>query len=185
METEYLQDAIKQFTYYRLLGEKTFTQLTDEQLFWQYNAESNSVAIIVKHLHGNMKARWTDFLTTDGEKPWRNRDGEFEGTISTRAELLNRWDEGWNCLFQALSEINKENFDTPVFIRNQEHSILQAVNRQIGHYAYHIGQIVFLGKMLQADNWTSLSIPKGKSADFNAKKMEKGQHKGHFTDDLQ
>ncbi len=184
LDKNYLNSVKKQFEYYKILGEKTFDQLADENLFWQYNEESNSIAIIVNHLSGNMKSRWTDFLITDGEKEWRNRDTEFETIIRTKKELQARWDEGWNCLFTALESINEQNFTDKVFIRNQEHSIPEAINRQMMHYAYHIGQIVYIGKMVKGDAWTSLSIGKGASKNFNHEKTLKGKHKGHFTDDI-
>ncbi len=184
MQKNYLESVIKQFQYYKLLGDKTFEQLDDEELFWQYNTGSNSIAIIVNHLWGNMKSRWTDFLTSDGEKEWRNRDLEFESVINSRAELLEKWEEGWSCLFDALRSINENNFDTVVYIRNQGHTIVEAVNRQLAHYAYHTGQIVFIGKMVKGENWKSLSIPKGKSSEFNKEKFAKGKHREHFADEF-
>ena len=184
MEAAYLQSITQQFEYYKSVGEKTFAQLEDKDLFWQYNDESNSIAIIVNHLWGNMKSRWTDFLTTDGEKQWRNRDMEFESVLQTKEELLAKWEDGWKCLFDALHTINKENFATEIFIRNQAHSITEAINRQLAHYSYHIGQIVYVGRMIKGKEWKSLTIPKGKSADFNTAKFTKGKHGGHFSDDL-
>ncbi|MGO3182591.1 MAG: DUF1572 family protein [Aequorivita sp.] len=184
MEEEYLQSVRKQFEYYKSLGEKTFDQLDDAHLFWQFNDASNSIAIIVNHLWGNMKSRWTDFLTSDGEKEWRERELEFESVIQSREELLTKWNEGWECLFNALSTVNTENFNTEIFIRNQAHSIVEAVNRQFAHYSYHVGQIVYIGRMLKRDSWKSLSITKGESVDFNKTKFSKGKHGGHFTDDL-
>ena len=183
MTTDYLESIKKQFAYYKLLGDKTFVQLSDEKLFWQYNKESNSIAIIVKHLSGNMLSRWTDFLTTDGEKAWRNRDAEFENDISTRQELLAIWEAGWQCLFTALQSLTPEDLQKEIYIRNQGHSITEAINRQLAHYPYHVGQIVFLGKMLCDNSWTSLSIPKGNSASYNAAKFAKPQQKAHFTDE--
>lgn len=184
MELQYLNSIKKQFEYYKFVGEKTFDQLNEKDLFWQYNEESNSVAIIVNHLWGNMKSRWTDFLTSDGEKEWRNRDLEFESVIKTKEDLLTKWNEGWECLFDALNSISQKNFDTKVYIRNQEHSIIEAVNRQFAHYSYHIGQIAYIGRMIKGNEWKSLTIPKGKSADFNKEKFSKGNHSGHFSDDL-
>lgn len=175
---------IKQFEYYQSLGERTFAQLSDEELFWQYNDASNSIAITVNHLWGNMLSRWTDFLTSDGEKDWRNRDSEFESVIKSREEMLAKWKEGWACLFDALNSVDEDNLDTPIYIRNQAHTIVDAVERQLAHYAYHVGQIVYIGRMLKGDDWVSLSIPKGKSAEFNRMKAEKGKHGGHFTDGL-
>jgi len=184
MELNYLNSVTKEFSYYKSLGEKTFDQLTDEDFFWQYNEESNSIAIIVNHLNGNMKSRWTNFLNSDGEKEWRNRESEFESIIKTKEELLEKWNEGCQCVFDALNSITKQNFDTKIYIRNQEHSIMEAVNRQLAHYSNHIGQIVYIGRMLKGKNWKSLSIPKGKSSEFNTQKFSKGKHKGHFSDDL-
>ena len=181
MEKNYLYSVIQQFKYYKLLGEKTFAQLKETDLFWQYNDANNSIAIIVKHLNGNMLSRWTEFLTSDGEKKWRNRDGEFEASIKTRAELRVRWEEGWKCLFEALEGINKDNFNTTIYIRNQGHTIVEAINRQLAHYAYHVGQIVFIGGMIRGEKWTSLSIPKGKSKDYNREKFSIEKHKEHFT----
>src|SRR5690554_2402246 len=184
MELEYLNSVKKQFEYYKSVGEKTFDQLEKTDLFWHFNEESNSIAIIVNHLWGNMKSRWTDFLTSDGEKEWRNRDLEFESVIKNKKELLEKWNDGWNCLFEALNSVNKENFETKIYIRNQEHSIIEAVNRQLAHYSYHIGQIAYIGRMIKENQWKSLTIPKGKSTEFNKEKFSKGRHKGHFSDDL-
>jgi hypothetical protein len=178
MENGYLQSVRKQFEYYKMLGDKTIAQVTDEQLFWQYNEESNSIATIVKHLWGNMLSRWTDFLTTDGEKDWRDREGEFENDIRDREELLAKWNEGWNCLFSALDSLNESNFDQLVYIRNQGHTITEAINRQLAHYPYHVGQIVFIGKMVLNEQWTSLSIPRGDSGNImriNSQNLKPGR----------
>jgi len=183
MDTGYLQSAIRQFEYYKLLGEKTFDQLPEDKLFWQYNAESNSIATIVKHLWGNMLSRWTDFLTTDGEKEWRNRDAEFENDTQTKSEMMEQWDRGWKGLLDTLHALKPEELDQIVYIRNQGHTVLEAINRQLAHYPYHIGQIVFIGKMVCDDKWSSLSIPKGDSQKFNAEKFAKGKHTEHFTDE--
>lgn len=184
MEKEYLVSVKKQFEYYKSVGEKTFNQLDEDDLFWQFNQESNSISIMVNHLWGNMKSRWTDFLTSDGEKEWRQRDNEFESVIKTKTELLEKWNSGWDCLFDALNTINGENFNTTIYIRNQEHSIVEAINRQLAHYSYHVGQIVYVGRIIKGSGWTSLTIPKGKSTEFNQEKFAKGKHKGHFSDDL-
>lgn len=167
MQENYLNSVKEQYAYYKHLGEKTFSQLDDEALFWHPDPAGNSIAMIVNHLWGNMLSRWTDFLTSDGEKEWRQRDLEFEEIINTREELLEKWEEGWRCVFSALDSINTENFDTTVYIRNQPHSIVEAVNRQLAHYASHVGQIVFIGKMALGDDWKSLTIPKGGSKAFN------------------
>lgn len=184
MVDNYLDSVKKQFEYYQSLGERTFAQVSDDDLFWQENEDSNSIAVIVNHIHGNMLSRWTDFLSADGEKDWRQRDQEFEAIIKDREELLRKWKEGWSCLFTALSSVNEENFDQKIFIRNQAHTIVEAVNRQLAHYAYHIGQIVYIGKLRKYDAWNSLSIARGQSKQFNREKFSKGQHGGHFTDDL-
>lgn len=180
----YLESARKQFEYYKQLGEKTFDQLSDEVLFWKYNPESNSIAIIVKHLWGNMLSRWTEFLTTDGEKEWRQRDAEFENDISTREEMMQKWNEGWACFFNALDDLHEKDLDRVIYIRNMGHTVMEAINRQLAHYPYHIGQIVFIGKMAQDEAWTSLSIPKGRSGNYNAEKFSKPKQRKHFTDDL-
>ncbi|GAB4034238.1 DUF1572 family protein [Spirosoma gilvum] len=181
MQDDYLTSVIRQFEYYKLLGEKTLDQLPDEALFWQYNAESNSIAMLVKHLWGNMLSRWTDFLTTDGEKEWRNREDEFVNDIQSRDELLQKWNEGWHVLLGTLKSLQETDLTRTIYIRNQGHSVVEAINRQLAHYPYHIGQLVFLGKML-AQHWTSLSIPRGKSSQYNAEKFAQPRHKEHFTD---
>lgn len=170
MET-YLNSVKKRFENYKTLGEKTFDQLEDKDLFWQYNEESNTIAMIVKHLSGNMLSRWADFLNSDGEKPWRDRESEFENDIKTREELLAKWNLGWKCLFDALNSIKEDDWQKKVYIRNEPHSLVDAINRQLAHYPYHIGQIVFIGKMAAGSRWNSLSIPKGKSDEFNAEKL--------------
>lgn len=184
MTNDYLESVKKQFEYYKMLGDKTFAQLTDEQLFWQSSEESNSIAVIVKHLWGNMLSRWTDFLTTDGEKEWRKRDEEFDNDIADREELLSKWNEGWACLFNAINPLTKDDLTKEIYIRNQGHTIVEAINRQLAHYAYHVGQIVFVGKMLCDDKWLSLSVPKGNSKEYNAEKFSKPKHKQHFTDEF-
>ncbi|MEQ1553028.1 MAG: DUF1572 domain-containing protein [Ferruginibacter sp.] len=183
MNNTFLSSTIAQLNYYKNLGEKTFDQLTDEQLFWQYNTESNSIAIIVKHMIGNMLSRWTNFLTTDGEKEWRNRESEFENDIATRNELLALWEKGWQCLFDALNSLDADDLEKIIYIRNQGHTIVEAINRQLAHYPYHIGQIVFIGKMVCNTQWTSLSIPKGNSQKYNESKFAKPKHKEHFTEE--
>lgn len=180
----YLESVFKQFEYYKTLGEKTFAQLNDAELFYQYNPESNSIATIVKHISGNMLSRWTDFLTTDGEKDWRNREAEFENDVKDRAKLMLLWNKGWDCLFTALKTVNEDNFEQIIYIRNQGHSITEAINRQLAHYPYHIGQLVFLGKMLKDKDWDSLSIPRGDSQKYNGEKFAKPKTKTHFTDEF-
>ncbi len=199
---DFLRSANRQFLYYKTLGEKAMEQLEPEQLFVTVNEDTNSIATIVKHLHGNMLSRWTDFLTTDGEKEWRNRDGEFDESIDRHPELdsgsqemlnqvqhdrktklLSLWNEGWDCLFKALADLKPEELSNIIYIRNEGHTALEAINRQLAHYPYHIGQIVFYAKMLKKTDWTSLSIPKNKSKDYNADKFSKDKAKKHFTDD--
>ncbi len=184
MMKNYMDSARKQFEYYKMLGDKSFAQLSEPELFWQYNESSNSIGIIVKHLWGNMLSRWTDFLTTDGEKEWRNRDTEFEPDINTKAELLEKWEAGWRCLFTALDSINESNFNQLVYIRNMGHTLPEAINRQMAHYAYHIGQIVFIARMIKDQQWKSLSIPKGNSKVYNQDKFAKPKRKAHFTDEF-
>lgn len=181
--SNFLNSAIKQFEYYKLLGEKTFNQIDEEKLFWQYNTESNSIAIIVQHLWGNMLSRWTDFLTTDGEKDWRNRDTEFEKNITSKDELMQKWNEGWHCLFATLNTLTDDDLNKIIYIRNQGQTVIDAINRQLCHYSYHIGQIVFVGKMIANEEWYSLSIPKGNSKIYNQKKFEKTKHNEHYTDE--
>ncbi len=181
MKNDFIAASTLQFEYYKSLGDKTFDQLTEEELLLQPNESSNSIAVIVNHMNGNMLSRWTDFLTTDGEKEWRNRDSEFEDVIQSEKVLLEKWNEGWACVFDALQSINEENFEQLIYIRNQGHSITEAVLRQLGHYSYHVGEIVFLGKMIKGEQWQSLSIPKGKSASYNSEKFNKEKRKEHFT----
>ncbi|MBB3838251.1 hypothetical protein FHS57_002256 [Runella defluvii] len=183
MQNDFIESTRKQFEYYKLLGDKTMQQLSDEQLFWSYNEESNSIATIVKHLWGNMLSRWTDFLTTDGEKESRNRDAEFINDATTRQEVLEQWEEGWTCLFQALDALSSDDLTRIIYIRNQGHTVTEAIHRQLAHYPYHVGQLVFIGKML-ATQWTSLSVPRGKSSDFNQEKFSQPKLRAHFTDEI-
>ena len=180
----YLDSTIKQFQYYKMLGDKTFAQLNEEQMFWQQNQDSNSIAVIVKHLHGNMLSRWTDFLTTDGEKESRDREAEFDNDTPTKADVLTQWEEGWSCLFNAINPLTDKDLDKIIYIRNQGHTVMEAINRQLAHYPYHVGQIVFIGKMLCSEAWTSLSIPRRQSDIYNAGKFAKPKHRAHFLDDF-
>tara|TARA_R110002167_G_scaffold190051_1_gene392292 strand:- start:3500 stop:4051 length:552 start_codon:yes stop_codon:yes gene_type:complete len=174
----------KQFLYYKMLGEKAMEQLGEEQLFWQYNQEANSIAILVNHMVGNMLSRFTDFLTTDGEKSWRNRDAEFDNPFSSKNDLMAYWDKGWACLIDALSKLSESDLETIVYIRNDGHTVIEAMNRQLAHYAYHIGQLVFIAKMLKNEEWKTLSIARNKSNDYNQRKFLNEKDKRHFTDDL-
>jgi uncharacterized damage-inducible protein DinB len=172
LSTSYLQDSIGLFRYYKKLGDRAMAQCPDEALFASLDAESNSIAIIVKHLSGNMRSRWMDFLTTDGEKPDRNRDTEFETPPATRAELMEMWERGWEYVFDALEPLTEADLTKSVTIRTEPHSVMQAINRQVAHYAHHVGQILFLAKHLtftKTGKWESLSVPRGKSAEINAK----------------
>lgn len=183
MDNAYLESVIKQFRYYRMLGEKAMDQLEPEQLFIAVNVNSNSIATIVKHLWGNMLSRWTDFLTTDGEKPWRDRDAEFDNDIADKEELLNKWNEGWDCLMNALTSLTPEQLSQIIYIRNEGHTVQEAINRQLAHYPYHVGQIVFAAKLLKESDWSSLSIPKNSSRAYNEGKFAKERAVRHFTDD--
>lgn len=159
---------IKRFAYYKMLGDRSFQQLSEEQIFWQFNEESNSIAVIVKHIAGNMLSRWTNFLTEDGEKSWRNRDEEFVNTFSTKVEVLRYWKAGWKCLFEALDQINDENWYATIYIRNEAHTVVDAVLRQLAHYPYHIGQMVYIAKMMKNEDWKTLSIARNRSEEFNS-----------------
>jgi hypothetical protein len=167
--TSYIEDAIAVFRYYKRLGERAMEQVADEQLFQALDQEANSIAVIVKHMVGNMRSRWTDFLTTDGEKPNRNRDSEFVDPPATRAALLAQWEEGWNCVFRAIEPLTEADLARKVTIRGEAHSVMQAVNRQLAHYPHHVGQIVLLAKHFACDRWQSLSVPRNRSAEFNQK----------------
>jgi len=180
----YLVSTRKQFTYYKSLGDSTLIQLTQEQLHFKVSSSSNSIAVIIQHLVGNMLSRWTDFLTSDGEKEWRNRDQEFNDLVHTKEDLIANWEQGWACLFRALDELSESDLNRIIYIRNMGHTVMEAINRQLAHYPYHIGQVVFIGKMIQNENWQSLSIPKGNSSDYNKEKFAKPQRREHFTDDL-
>ena len=184
MDRSYISSALKQFDYYKGLGDKTIAQLSFEQLKKEFEKDSNSIAIIVKHLSGNMLSRWTNFLSDDGEKEWRKRDEEFEDTFTSKEDLINTWNKGWNCLFEAIKPLSKNDLEQIIYIRNQGHTVTEAINRQMMHYAYHVGQIVFMGKLIKGANWKSLSIAKGKSKAYNKDKFQKDKVKRHFTDDL-
>ena len=184
MTSSYLESILKQFQYYKSLGDKTFHQLTERELFWQMNPDANSISIIVKHIVGNMLSRWTNFMTEDGEKEWRQRDSEFESTYQTKNELVTAWEDGWQCLFNALEKLAPKDLESLIYIRNQGHTVTEAINRQLAHYSYHVGQIVYLGTLMKGSEWKSLSIPKGGSESYNYEKFSKEKSKKHFTDDL-
>jgi len=166
----YLDDALYTFRYYRKLAEGAMTQISDEEFFCTLDSESNSVAVNMKHMAGNMLSRWTDFLTTDGEKPERNRDMEFVMLPeTTRDEMIAYWERGWKCVFDAVEPLRPDDLMRTVRIRGQDHTVVQAINRQLAHYAYHVGQIVYLAKHFRSSEWQTLSVPKNKSTEFNAR----------------
>lgn len=185
METNniYLESIVKQMKYYKTIAEKAMEQLEETQLFTCTNDNTNSIAVIIQHLSGNMLSRWTDFLTTDGEKEWRERDAEFENIISNKSALIEKWEEGWNCFFKAIESLQPEDLSKIIYIRNQGQTVIDAINRQLAHYPYHIGQIVFFSKMLKNGNWDSLSIPKNQSDSYNKDKFSKEKSMQHFTDE--
>jgi hypothetical protein len=181
--TSYLESVKKQFLYYKMLGEKAMEQLEPEQLFVAVNDDTNSIAVIVKHLSGNMLSRWTDFLTTDGEKETRNRDAEFENDLHTKEEVLTSWNVGWDCFLAALDSLQPEQLSEIIYIRNEGHTVIEAINRQLAHYPYHIGQIVFYAKQLKNSEWNSLSIPKNKSNSYNTSKFAQEKAIKNFTEE--
>jgi hypothetical protein len=185
METNesYLESVKKQFLYYKMLSEKAIDQCEPEQLFVSVNEDTNSIATIIKHISGNMLSRWTDFLTSDGEKEWRNRDAEFENDLQSKEEVLEIWNKGWNVFFDALNNLKPEQLSDIIYIRNEGHTVIEAINRQLAHYPYHIGQIVFYAKQLKNRPWDSLSIPKNKSGNYNAEKFAREKEIKNFTDD--
>lgn len=170
---------VKRFEYYKSLGDKTIDQLTAEQMFWQYNEESNSIAVIVKHLAGNMLSRWTNFLTEDGEKASRNRDDEFINSFTTKEGVLEYWEKGWTCFFNALDKINDDNLYSTIYIRGEAHSVMDAVLRQLAHYPYHIGQIVYIAKMIKNEDWNTLSIARNRSQQFNSEMKTRFSNTDH------
>jgi len=179
----YLANIRKLFHYYKSLGDKAIAQVNEEQIHWQYNNESNSIAVVIKHIAGNSISRWTDFLTADGEKESRNRDDEFEDNISTKAELITLWDKGWKCLYDAIDPLTDADLMRIVYIRNEGHTVIEAINRQLAHVPYHVGQIVYIAKMVSAQNWNWLTIPKGQSKIFNAGKFSNEKERKFFTGD--
>jgi hypothetical protein len=169
LSTSYVEDSVSLLQYYKKLAEGAMAQVPDEYLFTSLDDETNSIAITVKHMAGNMRSRWTDFLTSDGEKPDRRRDTEFIEPPATRQDLLRLWNQGWEIVFQALQPLSDSDLERTVPIRGEPHSVMQAMNRQIAHYSYHVGQIVFLAKHFCGNNWKSLSVPRNRSAEFNRK----------------
>lgn len=165
--TELLPSSIRIFKQYKELADKAIAQVDEAGIHWKPEPESNSIYLVMKHMSGNMQSRWTDFLTSDGEKPWRNRDREFEDDIVSKAAAIEYWEKGWTCLFSAIDPLTEDDLKKIVYIRNEAHSVLEAINRQIAHYAYHVGQIVYIAKAYRSEAWQTLSIARGKSQEFN------------------
>lgn len=182
INTAYLESVRKQFLYYKTLGEKAIAQLEPEQLFVVDKDDNNSIAAIIKHLSGNMLSRWTDFLTSDGEKVWRNRDAEFENDLGSKTEVMTLWNEGWDCFFATLESLKPAQLTEIIYIRNEGHTVVEAINRQLAHYPYHIGQLVFVAKQLKKGDWESLSIPKHASTAYNTEKFKEEKGLRNFTD---
>jgi hypothetical protein len=175
IEKIFLDSIIKRFKEYKALGEKTFAQVKDDEMHFQPNSESNSIAIIIQHLHGNMLSRWTNFLTEDGEKDWRKRDDEFEVHSVGKEDLIKKWNEGWKVFLDTLESLKEDDLLKPITIRSQRLNVVDAINRQLAHYSYHVGQIVYLGRWIRSGDWASLSIPKGASSKFN-QDMQQSRH---------
>lgn len=180
MDTTYLQSALRLFKYYKSLGDSAILRCDADKIHFKLNEESNSLALLVRHVSGNMMSRWTDFLTTDGEKPWRNRDSEFEDPDWDKEALIAQWEKGWATLFNAIDPLMEADLEKLVYIRNEGHTVMEAINRQIAHYAYHVGQIVFLAKAITTE-WETLSIARKNSEDYNAGKFSKDKGKRHFV----
>jgi hypothetical protein len=174
--TVYLESAIKRFLTYKVLGDMTFAQLDEKDFYYTPGESSNSIAVIIQHMHGNMLSRWTNFLTEDGEKPGRNRDEEFSPPACSREQLITQWEAGWRCLIETLSSMKDEDLMRTITIRHEPLLAIDAINRQLAHYPHHVGQIVYIGKMILDQNWKSLSIPKGSSREFNKMMQEKHRH---------
>ena len=170
------------FAHYKQLGEKTFEQIDDPAIQWRPNEASNSIALLVHHLSGNMVSRFTDFLTTDGEKPWRNRDLEFEQSYPDKKSMLMAWEKGWECVMDTMNALAPDDLDKVVYIRNEGHTVLEVIQRQLTHYATHVGQIMAIAKWINGERWKSLTIPKGETAKFNAEKFGKEKARRHFTE---
>lgn len=181
LEKNYLKDALESFRSYKNIAEKAMAQTSDEEFFRALNAEDNSIAVIVKHIAGNLRSRWTLFLTTDGEKPDRNRDAEFELKAETRGELMRFWENGWQALFDSLESLRPEDLEKTVKIRGEDFTVHKAVSRSLAHTAYHIGQITLLAKHFRESEWQNLSIPKNKSAQFN-KWLNEKEDKGNYLE---
>lgn len=180
----FLESSIKLFRYYQSLGEKAMAQLTDEEVMRKPNDDSNSIALIVHHLSGNMLSRFTDFMTTDGEKPWRDREKEFSEAYSDKAAMLRAWEDGWRCVFTALEPLREKDLATIIYIRNEGQTVLEAIQRQLAHYASHVGQIIYQAKVIRGSQFQTLSIPKGGSAAYNDTKFSQDKSRRHFTDGM-
>lgn len=179
-----LDGSLRLYKYYKMLTEKTIIQLTDEELHHAPSNGLNSVAVLMKHTSGNMISRWTNFRTEDGEKPWRNRDEEFNDDLESRKEMLEYWEEGWNILFDSLNSVGDDEINDIIYIRNEGHTILEAVERHLAHIAYHTGQIVMLAKWMRGESWETLTIPKGETERFNQQKFNKPKTRGFYKDRL-
>jgi uncharacterized damage-inducible protein DinB len=184
LEQEFLTSAIKLFKYYKKLGEGAIAQLTDDEVLRQPNEASNSIALIVHHLSGNMLSRWTDLLTSDGEKPWRNREAEFSEAYPDKAAMMQAWEAGWECLLTTLERLQPQDLQKIIYIRNEGQSVLEAIQRQLAHYPHHVGQIIYQAKVVKGLDFKSLSIPKGGSEVFNQEKFAQEKQRRHFTDTL-
>jgi len=180
----YLDSSRKLFRYYKSLGDAVIERIDNAGLHWQYNDDSNSIAVIIKHISGNSLSRWSDFLKSDGEKEWRNRDEEFEHTDMDKEQLTNLWEKGWQCLFDAIDPLIGDDLVRTTHIRNEGHTVIEAMNRQLAHLPYHIGQMVFVAKMIEGANWQSLTIPKGQSQTYNQNKFNADQADQFFTDGI-
>ena len=178
----FLESARKLFRHYKKLGEGAIAQLNDEQVLARSNETSNSIALIVHHLSGNMLSRWTDFLTSDGEKSWRNREAEFEEAYPDKKTMMEAWEKGWKCLLDALDQLKPADLPTVIYIRNEGQTVLEAIQRQLAHYPHHVGQIIFQAKILKGAAFQSLSIPKGNSAKYTEEKFKQEKEVRHFTD---
>ncbi len=179
-QENYLENIRKLFRYYKSMGDQSLERLTEEEIHFRFEENSNNAAQIAKHMAGNMLSRWTDFLNSDGEKEWRNRENEFVDDFKTKADLMEYWEKGWNAVFTAIDPLQVEDLEKVAYIRNEGHSVLEAINRQLGHYSYHVGQLVVISKAIKGKNWQSLSIPKGQSKAFNQEKFQQDKSRKNF-----
>ena len=180
----FISSAVKRLSYYKELGDKTLALLSEAELHFKPNESSNSIAVIIQHVSGNMLSRWTDFLTSDGEKSWRNREAEFDEAYPDKQSMMGAWENGWSCLFNALKTVKPEDLSKIIYIRNEGQSVLEAIQRQLAHYPHHVGQILYQAKVIKGNEFKSLSIPKGNSEAFNKEKFEQEKSRKHFTDGL-